>query len=150
MTTSRRTLLGTALVLTTLASAATSSAPQSLDLRPGLWETKLERELHGKTLSAQTEKECLTASDLKEYGDLKGFVTMVALLGQETCTVADYRTEGARTRFNAACKGDSPARVAVEANVAAEAYSIVSDVKAGDGNTYRVKLSGRRLGACAG
>ncbi|HSK09715.1 MAG TPA: DUF3617 family protein [Vicinamibacterales bacterium] len=123
---------------------------QALDLRPGLWEVSMERQVNGQRASPLQDSECLTAQDVKALGDLRKFVTSGSLLGiEDTCTISDYKASGTKVTFTAACRdGDERSTVHVEATVSAEAYRIVADIK-GDGLTSRLERSGRHVGSCS-
>lgn len=136
-----------------LLAAATLPAPvlaQSLELRPGAWETRLERTVEGQAVPPLQDEECLTLEDLKAFGGLRQFATSLALpLGEEHCTISNYKVAGGRVTFTADCVDEGErTRVEADVTVASDAYTVATRVGSGGKGSATMKMTGTRKGEC--
>jgi hypothetical protein len=120
---------------------------QSLQLRPGKYETTMERSAMGHTLPPLKNVECVTVEDVK---NLKGFATRLAQ-ADETCTISNYRESREKVTFTSICDEEGVRSTAhAELTLGSESFRLVVESKDDEGVEMTLTLTTRRIGACDG
>jgi uncharacterized protein DUF3617 len=137
----RRPLTLTSLVL----GACTLTAfAQTVNLRPGKYETTAELDMPGMKMPPQKEVDCITSEDLKDFS--KKLIDPEQAKG---CKVSDYKVVGNKLTFNTDCKDDD-VRVtsSMEMTFTPESFSGVMKSKDQAGRAMTIKTSAKRIGEC--
>jgi hypothetical protein len=143
----RRRYTRFAVAVTLVAAAAVSFAVrgQTVQLRPGKYETTMERSAMGHHLPPVKNVDCITAEDVK---NLKDFATNLAG-ADDDCAISNYEESSNRVTFTAVCDDDDGrTTVNAELTMSTDSFRFVVDAKDDEGVESRLTISTRRLGAC--
>ncbi len=116
---------------------------QSINLRPGRYETVVDIELPGGVKMPMKNEDCITAADLKD-----GVKTFLEEMG-DNCKISDLKATGNRLTFNAVCKeDDTTMTTTADMNFTGDSYSGLMKAKDEKGQEFTFRVSGKRLGDC--
>jgi hypothetical protein len=133
-----------------LLALPSNGSAQALELRAGRWAVSMVQGVNEQPGTTIKDEACLTAEDLRQFRDLRHFLTTSASAGaeEEQCKVEDYRSEAGRVTFTLQCaEGPDRTTIRAEATVAAEHYQLVTHTVV-EGMRVRIERTGRRIGAC--
>jgi hypothetical protein len=134
----------TCAVLLVAAAAIVPLRGQTVELRPGKYQTTLERSAMGHTLAPLKNEECVTADDVKA---LKDFAIRLAGADEE-CSISDYRETRGRVSFRSSCDHDDEQTVSqVELTHTADSFRMVVRSTFDEGESM-MTLTSRRTGSC--
>ena len=135
------------LVLTTVVMMAVGLWAQgSGPRRDGNWEIKVEMQMPGMAMPAQTITQCITPQDAADpqkmmpSGRGRG-------RGQNDCKVTDQKTEGNKVTWTMSCPAEDMSGTG-EIVYADDSYTGTMKMKA-RGQEMTMKYTGKRLGDCA-
>jgi hypothetical protein len=131
------------LIVAFLGAWALPIVAQSINLRPGRYETVVDIELPNGQKMPMKNTDCITAADLKD-----GVKTFLEEMG-ENCKISGLKATGNQMRFNATCTDDDVTMTTTaEMTFAGDAFSGLFKAKDDKGQQFTFKMSGKRLGDC--
>ena len=132
----------TVLVLTV---AVLPGVAQTVNMRPGKYETTAKIDLAGMKMEPQKQVECITADDLKDMSK--------ALLDPEFtagCKVTSSKVVGNKMTFDTDCQEDDLRMTGVtEMTFASESFSAIMTMKDNKGRVTKIETTAKRIGECA-
>jgi hypothetical protein len=133
------------LLLVAIASMMLPLAAQSINLRPGRYETVVEMTMPNGTKMPIKDTDCLTAADLKDVSK-----TFLEDLGSD-CKISNLKNTGKQMSFTATCKEDAGTMtMTADMTFSGDSYSSTIKSKTGKGETFDITMTGKRLGECSG
>ena len=112
--------------------------------RDGKWEVKVEMQMPGMTMPAQTVTQCVTKDEAAD--PLKAMPQRGRGGDSSDCKVSDYKVDGNKVSWSMACAKDKMTGTG-EFVYAGETYT-GSMIMNTQGQTMTMKYSGKRLGDC--
>lgn len=127
-----------------VAACTLTAFAQTVNLRPGKYETTAEMDMPGMKMPPQKDVECITPEDLKDFS--KKLIDPEQAAG---CKVSDYKVVGNKLTFNTDCKVDD-VRVmsSMEMTFTPESFSGVMKSRAQAGPGTTIKMNAKRIGEC--
>lgn len=126
--------------VTGLAASLFAQGPR----RDGKWEVKIEMQMPGMTMPAQTVTQCVTKEEAAD--PLKAMPQGGRGVNASDCKVSDYKVEGNKVTWAMTCEKDRMTGMG-ELLYAGETYTGSMKVNT-QGQAMTMKYSGKRLGDC--
>jgi hypothetical protein len=133
------------LVVSVAFGCAAPALGQSLNIKPGKYETTATMEMPGMKMAPQKNEECITAADLKDFS--KKLVDPEMMQG---CKISNYKIVGNKLTFDVSCKEDDlEMSGTTEMTFGPESFTNVVTMKDNKGRVTTIKGSAKRVGECA-
>lgn len=125
------------------------AAAQTVNLRPGKYETTAEMDMPGMKMPPLKDVQCITAEDLK---DLSKAMIEKAMTDPEeaiNCKVSNYKVTGNKVTFDTTCEEDGMKITSTsELTYTRESYTGIMKSKDDKGRVTTIRTTAKRIGEC--
>jgi hypothetical protein len=133
-----------ALTLIALLLLAPAGLEQGVNIKPGKYRVTATMDMPGMKMPSQTDEECITAADLKDFSK-----KLIDPEMMEGCKISNYQVAGNKLTFNVHCKEDDlEMNGTTEMTFAAESFTNLVTMKDNKGRVTTIKGSATRIGEC--